>query len=113
MVKKFTTNCDFAGKKFPVTFYVGESAVDNHPLGFQSKWLGKERGGNVPQDIMDAFAKLKAIADKSKVSFEELCGHVIDELKSNNDLQKDVKMATAFSKPSVTGSSDNKPEDKK
>ena len=45
---------------------------------------------------MDAFTKLKAIAEKSKVPFEDLCEHVIEELKSN-DMEKDLKKATAFS----------------
>ena len=31
MVKKFSYLCDFAGKKHPVTFYIGDAAKGNHP----------------------------------------------------------------------------------
>ena len=97
MVKKFTTNCDFGGQKSPVTLYVGNPAEGSHPLGFQSKWLSATRGGNVPSDIMDSFSKLADIAVKNRVSFEELCGYVIDELKSSNTLADDAKQASALS----------------
>jgi translation initiation factor 2B subunit (eIF-2B alpha/beta/delta family) len=84
MVKKFTVPCDFSGKKFPITFYVGDAVVGNHPIGFQSKWLSDERGGTVPKELMDSLAKLKEISDQNKVSFEELCAYVIDEINITN-----------------------------
>ena len=84
MVKKFTVPCDFGGKKFPVTFYVGNASIGNHPIGFQSKWLAEERGGNVPQQLMDSLKRLKEIADENKVDFEELCAYVIDEINASN-----------------------------
>ncbi|MBM5782638.1 MAG: DUF2610 domain-containing protein [Pelagibacterales bacterium] len=98
MVKKFTTNCDFSGTKHPVTFFVGDSFSGVHPLAFQSRWLSKEKGGNVPNEIMDSFSKLKDIADQSKVSFEELCGYVIDELNESKSLASDAKKALEFTK---------------
>jgi hypothetical protein len=97
MVKKFTTNCDFSGKKAPITLYVGDPAIGSHPLGFQSTWLGKARGGTVPTDIMDAFAKLKDVSEKNKVPFEDLCAYVIEELNSSASLQGDAKKATEIS----------------
>jgi len=97
MVKKFTTNCDFSGTKAPITLYVGDPAIGSHPLGFQSNWLGKARGGTVPPDIMDAFAKLKDVSEKNKVPFEDLCAYVIEELNSTSSLEKDAKKATAIS----------------
>jgi len=105
MVKKFTTNCDFSGSKHPVTLYVGESFEGVHPLAFQSKWLGQEKGGTIPNDIMDSFSKLKDIADRNKVSFEELCSYVIDEINSRNTLESDAKRAGELSAPSVKGKS--------
>lgn len=98
MVKKFTTNCEFPGSQAPVTFFIGESYIGAHPLAFQSRWLNKEKGGNVPTDIMESFSKLKDIADRNKVSFEELCGFVIDEINARNGLEADVKKASALSK---------------
>lgn len=98
MVKKFTTTCNFqGGQKFPVTFYVGDAHVGVHPLAFQSRWLSKEKGGTIPEDIMDSFSKLKDIADANKISFEELCGFVIDEINAQNSLASDIKRVAEFS----------------
>ncbi len=99
MAKKFTANCDFGGQKSPVTLYVGDPSLGSHPLNFQSKWLSESRGGTVPQDIMDAFAKLAEISQKSKVSFEELCVYVIEELNAANSLASDAHQATELSSP--------------
>ncbi len=99
MVKKFTANCDFGGQKAPVTLYIGTpSPNSSHPLNFQSKWLSQNRGGSIPADIMDSFAKLSDIAVKNRVPFEDLCAYVIEELKSNNSLASDAKQATALAK---------------
>lgn len=112
MVKKFTANCDFGGRVVPVTFYVGNPAANSHPLGFQSKWLGKERGGNVPPEIMDSFSKLKQISDKNKVPFEDLCDYVIAELRSSETLQDDVNKSTSMSNPSADKSKGSSGSDK-
>ena len=91
MVKKFTVNCDFRGEKAPVTFYVGDPAIGSHPLDFQSRWLGSARGGVIPSDIMDSFAKLKEISDKNRVPFEQLCAYVIEEMKANEEIANEHK----------------------
>ena len=92
MVKKFTYLCDFAGQKHPVTFYIGNSAKGTHPIGFQSKWISKERGGVVPQNLMDSLAKLKEISDTQKVPFEDLCEYVIKEVQlSQTSAQTEIK----------------------
>ncbi len=106
MVQKFTTNCDFNGKKLPVTLYIGNPSPGSHPLAFQNRWLGKEKGGAVPNDIMESFTKLKAISDNGRVSFEELCKYVIEELQSSHNLEKDFNKASELSAP-------KKPTDKK
>lgn len=97
MVKKFTTNCDFGGQSAPVHLYIGEPAQGSHPLAFQSKWLASTKGGNLPADMMDSFSKLAEISEKNRVSFEELCSYVIDELKSNATLLDDANQAKALS----------------
>jgi len=99
MVQKFTTNCDFGGKKLPVTLYIGNPSPGSHPLAFQNKWLSKEKGGNVPNDIMESFTKLKAISDNGRVSFEELCKYVIDELQSSRSLEADFNKSTELAAP--------------
>ncbi len=98
-IKKFTANCDFGGQFMPVTLYLGEPAKGSHPLGFQNKWLGDNRGGRVPQEIMDSFQKLLEIAEKNNVPFGDLCEHVIKEIKANEELVNDAKEATALANP--------------
>ncbi len=96
MVKKFTANCNFGSQVTPVTLYIGDPADGSHPLGFQSKWLGKEKGGSIPESIMDSFAKIADISKKSRVSFEELCSYLIEETNSTKSLQKDVEKASSL-----------------
>ncbi|MBL0318310.1 MAG: DUF2610 domain-containing protein [Alphaproteobacteria bacterium] len=76
-MKKFTIPCNFGGTKSPFTVYIGEPEQRHHPLHFQSDWLSKERGGSIPGDVMDAIAKLKELADKNGVSFEDLCVYAL------------------------------------
>jgi hypothetical protein len=76
-VKKFTVPCDFGGQKAPFTIYIGDPEPRHHPLHFQAAWLSKERGGNIPGEVMDSIAKLKDIADQNNVSFEDLCVYAL------------------------------------
>ena len=72
-MKKFTVPCDFGGVKAPFNIYVGKPSPKLHPLQFQSLWLQEERGGQIPQEVMDSFQKLHDIALENGVSFEDLC----------------------------------------
>ncbi len=90
MVKKFTYDCDFAGKKIPVTFYVGDAAKGNNPISFQMDWLAKEKGGSVPKELVDSLMKLKNIADEQRVPFEDLCDYVIKEVKNTEEAIKAI-----------------------
>jgi hypothetical protein len=76
-MKKFSVMCDFNGKMFPFTYYVGEPEPGHHPLHFQANWLGKERGGNIPGPVMETISKLYTIATENNVSFEELCVYAL------------------------------------
>lgn len=96
LVKKFTTACDFGGQNHPVTLYIGSPKPDSHPLQFQSTWLSKSRGGNVPASIMDSFSKISKIAEEKHVPFPELCQYVVDELNNSKALVKDAKQASEF-----------------
>lgn len=87
MVKKFTVNCNFKnGSNHPVTFFIGDPAIDSHPLSFQGKWLSEMKGGAIPKDILDSFAELKKIADQNHIAFEELCTYVIDEINARQQI---------------------------
>jgi hypothetical protein len=76
-MKKFTVPCNFNGVKAPFTIYIGMPEDRHHPLHFQSEWLSKERGGTIPTEVMDSIARLKELADKNNVSFEELCVYAL------------------------------------
>lgn len=77
-MKKFTIPCDFAGTQAPFNIYVGEPADHvSQPLQHQAHWLSTERGGTIPVEVMDSFAKLLAISRENGVSFEELCVYAL------------------------------------
>jgi len=97
MVKKFTANCEAQGKKVPVTLYIGNPSVGNHPLNFQNRWLSETKGLNVPQNIMKSFARLVEISEKHRVPFEDLCDYVIEELKATNSIIDDANQASSLS----------------
>jgi hypothetical protein len=97
MVKKFTTDCNFSGKEVPVTFYLGEPSPQSpHPIAFQNKWLTTTRGGTVPVEVMNSFAKLRDISEKNRLSFEDLCDYVVKELNASKTLTQDAKQASAL-----------------
>jgi hypothetical protein len=77
-VKKFSVPCDFGGVKAPFDFYIGEPAQGRHPLQYQSAWLAEYRGGTVPKEVMENFAKILTLALENGVSFEELCAYAIE-----------------------------------
>lgn len=94
-MKKFTINCNFGGQIAPFTVYIGQPESGHHPLHFQSDWLSKERGGTVPPEVMDALSKLKDLAEKNNVSFEELCVYSLgaaqqDDRDDNEDSEEDI-----------------------
>ncbi len=77
-MKKFTIPCDFGGQKAPFDVYIGDPKPGNHPLQNQAAWLSKERGGTIPKEVMDSFAKLLELAEKNNVSFEDLCVYALN-----------------------------------
>lgn len=77
-MKKFTVPCDFGGQKAPFDVYIGNPKPGNHPLQNQASWLSKERGGTIPQEVMDSFQKLLDLAEKNNVSFEDLCVYALN-----------------------------------
>ena len=76
-MKRFTIPCDFGGQKHPFHVYVGDPHPKKHPLLNQSNWLSSERGGTIPQDVMDSFEKLFKISQENNVSFEDLCVYAL------------------------------------
>lgn len=83
-MKRFTIPCDFNGVKHPFHVYIGEPHPKKHPLQFQSSWLSSERGGTIPQDVMDSFEKLFKISQENNVSFEDLCVYALGQAAQEN-----------------------------
>lgn len=78
-MKKFTIPCEFGTVKAPFNVYIGQPAPDTHPLEQQAAWLLRERGGVIPQEVMDSFARLHEIALENGVSFEEIAVYALNE----------------------------------
>lgn len=86
MTKRFDIPCNFNGRMIPVTLYIGDPKLENHPLHFQSNWLSNTKGGQIPQDVMDSIAKIRDLAVRNNVSFEDLCYFAVK--KANGTLTK-------------------------
>ncbi len=86
-IKKFTIPCDFGGQKAPFSIYVGSPKPNIHPLRYQAAWLTRERGGQIPSEVMESFEKLHAIAKENNVSFVELCVYALGG--ANEDVTKE------------------------
>ena len=76
-MKRFTVPCDFNAVKYPFHIYIGELSPSTHPLKYQEAWLREVRGGTIPQEVMDSFARLAAIARENNVSYEDLCVYAL------------------------------------
>lgn len=61
----------------PFAVYIGTPKEGNHPLEHQAKWLSDNRGGMIPQEVMEAVSKLQELAKKNNVPLEELCVYAL------------------------------------
>jgi len=89
-MKKFVVPCNFGGTVADFALHVGSPKDGVHPVQNQSDWLSKERGGSIPSEVMSSLEKLKQLADKNGVSFEELCVYALGaaqqaDTKENQD----------------------------
>jgi hypothetical protein len=82
-MKRFTVPCEFGDTRHPFHVYIGTPGEGFHPLQWQAKWLLRERGGVVPDDVMGSFEKLLTISKENNVDFEDLCvyalGNAVEE----------------------------------
>lgn len=88
-MKRFTVPCDFGGTKHPFHVYIGEPHPKKHPLQNQAAWLSSERGGTIPQDVMDSFEKLFKISQENNVSFEDLCVYALGNAQGEGGAAKE------------------------
>lgn len=102
-LEQFTVPTDFGGVKYPFYVYVTEYArvdckitdgpTDKPCVGFigiedQVQWA-KARGGEVPKDVVESFAKLYKIARENNISFVDLTVYALGAA------QEDLGDATA------------------
>lgn len=76
-MRKFSINCDFGGQLAPFDIFIGQPEKSHHPLHFQADWLLKQRGGTILPEVMDAIAKLNALALENGVPLEDLCVYAL------------------------------------
>ena len=76
-MKKFTIPCNFGKVRAPFDVYIGGPPSNRHPLHYQANWLRRERGGEIPPEVMESFMKLYELSVKHNVSFEDLCVHAM------------------------------------
>lgn len=99
-MKKFTVGCLFGDREGSITLYIGQPESSHHPVHFQAEWLSKERGGVIPQQIMQNLATLQEIAARNNVPFDELCQYAMEAAqlergeknpqKTKGDVKSDV-----------------------
>ena len=94
-MRKFSIQCDFGGQMGPFTICIGSPKEGQHPIHFQSDWLSKERGGQVPPDIMNALSELQNLALKNNVPLEDLCVYAFgtDEEKQELEAKEGAEIA--------------------
>jgi hypothetical protein len=87
-MKKFTVPCQFGNQTAPFTIYIGEPKRDVHPIQNQATWLSKERGGTVPQKVMDSLSRLRELAEENNISFEDLCVYALTVAEKQEEEEK-------------------------
>ena len=90
-MKKFIVPCQFGNQTAPFTIYIGEPKGDVHPIQNQASWLSKERGGIVPQKVMDSLAKLRDLANQNNVSFEDLCVYALKVAENEEEDEEEYE----------------------
>ncbi|QXK92054.1 DUF2610 domain-containing protein [Neoehrlichia mikurensis] len=83
-IKKFMIPCEFGGQTSQFTIYIGEPKVELHPIHHQSHWLAKERGGNIPEKIINSLERLYELSKKNGICFADLCVYALKIVKKSN-----------------------------
>lgn len=91
IVKKFIIPCEFGGKTSPFAVYIGEPKPDSHPVHHQNTWLTKERGGQVPERVINSLERLHKIAKENGICFAELCVYALKTASSHSNSGKDTE----------------------
>ena len=87
MPKQFNLKCKVGDQETDISFFVGDPQDTSHPLGYQMKFFS-QRGVTVPDEVVQAMAKLNDLAKKNHIPFEEMIGYVSEQLQIG-DILKD------------------------
>ena len=88
-MKRFTLPCKFGDVEAPFHIYVGAHFdKKKHPLQNQAWWLQSERGGMIPQVVMESFENLAKISIDNNVNFEELCSWSLAQAEEEHEKLK-------------------------
>lgn len=74
--------------KYPHEFYIGEPSALRHPLYYQDLWWRQEHELVLPDEVMESFEHIYAIAYENNVMFEELAVFSLDHA-STPSLKRD------------------------
>ncbi|WP_419234604.1 DUF2610 domain-containing protein [Rickettsia endosymbiont of Nabis limbatus] len=88
-MKKFNIKANFGRQEADFAIYVGTPQDGHHPLQFQAKWLSDERGGTIPDAVMDAVKQLYDLSKKNNVSFEDLCVYALGTAQESQTTSND------------------------
>lgn len=88
-MKKFNIKANFGGQEADFAIHVGTPQDGHHPLQFQAKWLSDERGGTIPDAVMDAVKQLYDLSKKNNVSFEDLCVYALGTAQESQTTSND------------------------
>mgnify|MGYP000293568297 CR=1 FL=1 len=89
-VLSFKVPCYFNGSKSDVEIHIGSPNQDNNPIYFQNKFIQNERGGQIPNEIIDSLDQLKKLSISHNVPLQELCAYAFKSL-----IGSDVQIAEA------------------
>ena len=87
MTKKFSIPCNFSGQAVMTDFFIGEPAEGQHPINFQAKFLADNKGGVVPQEVMDSISKIHTLANQHNVLFEDLFIYTLNVANNQEQIE--------------------------
>lgn len=102
-MKRFSVPCQFGARRAPFNIYIGYPADGFHPLHFQHAWLQEERGGFIPPDVRESFAKLLTIARENNVNFEDLCVYAMGAAAEQRAAEQAAQQAAQQQPPEGQG----------
>jgi len=87
-IKSFTIN---TANNSGVPLHIGEPHKDASPLEFQTKYLAKNYGLNLPPEIFESFNSFNEVAKALKIPLPVLIDYALNQITQGNNLKKMAK----------------------